>query len=76
MIYSEATIQPFFDTVAFFLKKPCGRFVLSRYNKWSNVNDAIIIKAAKEWCLHCTQGLEGIYTFHWNKTEESGETNA
>ena len=33
VIYREATIQPWFNTVAFFLEKPCEQFVLSRCNK-------------------------------------------
>mmetsp|Transcript_8633 Transcript_8633/g.15140 ORF Transcript_8633/g.15140 Transcript_8633/m.15140 type:complete len:263 (-) Transcript_8633:249-1037(-) len=75
VIYTEASIPPLFDTVAFFLKKPRGRFVLSRYNKWSNVDDEVIIKAAKERFMHCTKGSEGIYIFHWNETEENEQTD-
>jgi len=72
VIYTEASIAPLFDTVAYFLKKTSGRFVLSRFNKWNGVDDEVVIKAAKARCLHCTQPSEGILIFGWTKTKGSG----
>ena len=67
VIYTKESVEPLLDTVACLLKKPNGKFVLSRYNKWNNVDDAIVIEAAKERCLDCSKPSEGIYIFRWTE---------
>lgn len=73
VIYTEASIEPLFDTVACLLKTD-GQFILSRYSKWNGVEDDVVIKAAKERCLFCTRPSEGIFLFRWNEVKESGQT--
>mmetsp|Transcript_21435 Transcript_21435/g.46567 ORF Transcript_21435/g.46567 Transcript_21435/m.46567 type:complete len:259 (-) Transcript_21435:60-836(-) len=75
VIYTPPSVQPLLDTVACLLK-PHGQFVLSRYNKWNNVDDEVVIEAAKQRCLVCTQPSEGIYVFHWNENSDSGDTHS
>ena len=67
IIYTKESIQPLFDTVACLLKKPDGKFVLSRYNKWNNVDDEVVIEAAKIRNLDCSRSSEGIFVFHWKE---------
>ena len=67
IIYTIESLQPLFDTVACLLKKPQGIFVLSRYNKWNNVDDEVVMEAAKIRHLDCTRPSEGIFVFHWNE---------
>lgn len=71
VIYTKDAIQPLFDTVAFLLKKPHGQFVLSRCTRWNNVDDNVVIDAAKMRCLDCTQPSKGIYVFNWNDDSKS-----
>jgi len=70
VIYTIDSIEPLFDTVACLLKEPHGQFILSRYSKWHNVDDAVIIEVAKERGLDCTRPSEGIFIFHRKNTEE------
>ena len=66
VIYTNSSIEPLFDTVACLLK-PNGVFVLSRYNKWFGIEDAVVIESAKKKLLHCSpQPSEGILIFSWN----------
>lgn len=65
IIYTEASIEPLFDTVAYFMKKTSGQFVLSRYNKWNGVDDAIVIEAGNARGMGCTRPSEGIFVFQW-----------
>ena len=67
IIYTIESLQPLFDTVACLLKKPQGIFVLSRYNKWNNVDDEVVIEAAKIRHLDCSRPSEGLFVFHWNE---------
>ncbi|KAL7524245.1 hypothetical protein ACHAXR_001439 [Thalassiosira sp. AJA248-18] len=76
VIYTESSIQPLFDTVAYLLDKPHGQFVLSRHNKWFDIDDEVVIAVGKERGLDCTQPSEGILIFHWNKAEEVEDTDA
>ena len=66
IIYTQAAIQPLFDTVACLLKKERkGQFVLSRHNKWNGVEDETVIAAAEERGMECTKTPEeGIFLFH------------
>ena len=68
VIYTQDSVQPLLDTVVCMLKKPRGKFVLSRFCKWNNVDDEIVIEAAKLQRLDCTRPSEGIYVFRWNDT--------
>ena len=45
VVYTPESREPLFDTVAHLLKKPHGKFVLSRYNKWHNVENEVVIDA-------------------------------
>ena len=40
-----------------------GWFILSRYNKWSNVLDETVVEAGKAHGLNCTRPEEGIFIF-------------
>jgi predicted nicotinamide N-methyase len=66
VIYTRESVLPLLDTVVCMLKKPHGQFVLSRFCQWNNVDDEIVIEAAKLRCLDCTRPSEGIYVFGWN----------
>ena len=65
VIYTQGSVQPLLETVACLLKRPHGQFVLSRFSKWNNVDDEIVIDAAKQRHLTCTRPTEGIFIFHW-----------
>ena len=68
VIYTESSIEPLLDTVACLLQKPDGIFVLSRHNKWFNIENDMIIELAKKRHLNCTVDAEseGILNFHWD----------
>lgn len=72
VIYTKDSILPLFDTVAFLLNKPNGRFVLSRHNKWNNVENEVIFEAAKQRGMTVEPKSEGIYIFHWDESEAGG----
>jgi len=67
VIYTHDSVQPLLDTVACLLKRPHGQFVLSRFSKWNNVDDEIVIDAAKQRHLTCTRPSEGIFIFQWDE---------
>ncbi|KAL7546560.1 hypothetical protein ACHAWF_009886 [Thalassiosira exigua] len=71
VIYTEESVKPLFDTVAHLLKSPHGNFVLSRYSKWNNVDDLVVIEAARIRCLSCDRPSDGIFVFHWNEGARS-----
>lgn len=75
IIYSQDSVQPLFDTVAYLLDKPAGQFVLSRYSKWNNVTDEVVIEAAKLRGLECTHPSDGIFVFRWNNTHQTISDN-
>jgi molybdopterin synthase catalytic subunit len=70
IIYTQDSLQPLFDTVTYLLKKPAGQFILSRYSKWNNVTDEVVIEAAKLRGLECTRPSDGIFVFRWNTTHQ------
>jgi 2-polyprenyl-3-methyl-5-hydroxy-6-metoxy-1,4-benzoquinol methylase len=74
VIYTKASTDPLFDTVACLLQKPQGRFVLSRYNKWNNVSDETVLEPAVARNLHCKRPAEGIFIFHWKEDKEDDRT--
>ena len=66
VIYTAESIEPLFDTVACLLDKPRGKFVLSRYNKWNNVENDLIFDVAKRRSLKVDSAVsEGIFIFTW-----------
>lgn len=73
VIYTKASTDPLFDTVACLLDST-GRFILSRYNKWNNVSDEVVLEAASARNLECTQPSAGIFVFHW-KDRIEGDCN-
>ncbi|KAL3826617.1 hypothetical protein ACHAXA_010542 [Cyclostephanos tholiformis] len=71
VIYTRESVQPLLDTVVSLLNEPNGQFVLSRFCRWNNVDDDIVIKAAKMRFLDCTRPSEGIYVFRWSDEKNS-----
>ena len=67
VVYTQDSIPPLLDTVACLLKKPHGQFVLSRFSKWNNVDDEIVIEAALLRYLACTRPSKGIFIFRWDE---------
>lgn len=65
VVYTQESVQPLLDTVAFLLEEPHGQFVLSRFSKWNNVDDVVVIESAKLRNLTCVRPSDGIFIFHW-----------
>lgn len=63
VVYTQESIKPLLDTVAYLLKKPHGQFILSRFSKWNNVSDDFVIEAAKQRYFTCACPSEGIFIF-------------
>jgi len=70
VIYTQESTEPLFDTVVELMKRSTtdnngntGCFILSRYNKWNNVSDEIVLDAAKARGLECVRPNEGIFIF-------------
>lgn len=63
VVYTEASLEPLFDTVAALLEPKSGRFVLSRVTKWNDVSDDTVLGAAKQRKLDCTRPEDGIFIF-------------
>ena len=67
VIYTLESIEPLFDTVARLLERPRGRFVLSRFNKWNDVEDDSIFDVARRRGLRVdATESEGICIFTWD----------
>jgi len=64
VIYTRNSIEPLMDTVVCLIKKKGGKFILSRYTKWHNIDDEVVIEIAKQRCLECIRPVEGIFIFH------------
>ncbi|CAB9507428.1 lysine methyltransferase METTL21A [Seminavis robusta] len=65
IVYTKDSLDPMLDTVVALLKKPHGQFVLSRYTKWNNVSDQVVLEAAATRHLTCRQPPDspGIFVF-------------
>jgi len=63
VIYTPTSIDPLFDTVVTFLKKPHGRFLLSWFTRVNGVTIDTVLDAAKCRNLDWTETKEGIYIF-------------
>lgn len=63
VIYTPESTGPLFDTVVDLLKHDTGRFVLSRFNKWNDVSDEVVLEAANARGLGCTRPDDGIFVF-------------
>lgn len=74
VIYTIESLDPLFDTVAFFLgnetdaeskgrEKGRRSFVLSRYTKYGSISDETVLDAARARNLEWTRPSEGIFVF-------------
>ncbi len=79
VIYTIGSLDPLFDTVAYFLGKEEGEsanrcFVLSRYTKYGNIQDETVLDAARARNLVWTRPSEGIFVFRLGTTNAEDES--
>ena len=77
VIYTIESLDPLFDTVAFFLQEGAlggtRSFVLSRYTKYGNISDETVLDAARARNLVYTRPSEGIFVFRQGKNDGEEE---
>ncbi len=78
VIYTIESLDPLFDTVAYFLGKDGEtakrRFVLSRYTKYGNIQDETVLDAARTRNLVWTRPSEGIFVFRLGNSNVEEES--
>lgn len=71
VIYTIESLDPLFDTVAYFLQQQAGAcFVLSRFTKYGAISDETVLDAAKSRNLVWKRPSEGIFVFRLGHVEE------
>ena len=79
VIHTIGSLDPLFDTVAYFLGRQDGEtanrcFVLSRYTKYGNIQDETVLDAARARNLVWTRPSEGTFVFRLGNSNVEEES--